>query len=93
MKRGSLWKQICTILDQDKVMADVIAKGMVKKMGSGGSTMFWKDTWLGNSPLGSRFLRLFSISIQKFNKFVDMGCWDGARWCLNFQWRRQLFSW
>ena len=41
MKRGSLWKQICTILDQDKVMADVIAKGMVKKMGSGGSTMFW----------------------------------------------------
>ena len=73
-------------------MADVIAKGTVKKIGNGASTIFWKDTWLGNSPLDCRFPHLFSILIQEFNKVVDMGCCDSASWCWNFQWRRQLFS-
>ena len=40
MKRGGLWKQICTISDKNKAVADVVTKGLVKKMGNGTSTVF-----------------------------------------------------
>ena len=40
MKRGGLWKQICTISDQNKAVVDVVTKDMVKKMGNGTSTIF-----------------------------------------------------
>ncbi|XP_071741932.1 uncharacterized protein [Rutidosis leptorrhynchoides] len=34
------------------------------KMGNGSKTKMWKDTWLGNEPLCSRFNRIFHLDVD-----------------------------
>ncbi|GAU42248.1 hypothetical protein TSUD_327260 [Trifolium subterraneum] len=38
---------------------------VVKKIGNGRLTSFWKDKWFGDNSLLDRFPRLFSVSTQK----------------------------
>ena len=51
------------------------------------------DLWVGNSTLKCKFPRLYSLSVQKHMKIEDCGIWDGATWCWNLLWRRDLFDW
>jgi hypothetical protein len=41
------------------------SKEVVKVIGDGRATSFWKDTWVVERPFETRFPRLFSISSQK----------------------------
>jgi hypothetical protein len=85
------WKDLCRV--------DVLENGswfghnMVRRVGRGDTTRFWKDSWVGISPLCECFPRLFSISLFKDAMVSDMrGSVDGEdRWML--QWRRYLFAW
>ncbi|KAL4286752.1 hypothetical protein AHAS_Ahas19G0117600 [Arachis hypogaea] len=63
------------------------------EVGDGRRTRFWEDVWLCCGALKDRFLRLFSVSIQKGSVIGDCGFWDGLEWIWNFQWRRELFHW
>jgi hypothetical protein len=63
------------------------------KIGNGMLTRFWRDVWIGDSPLCIKFPRLFSLSLQKdvcVGEFLKVE--DDRRWW-NFIWRRNLFQW
>mgnify|MGYP006267382677 CR=1 FL=1 len=42
----------------------VLHIGTSISVGSGSSTLFWFDRWLGDSPLAARFLDLFAIPVD-----------------------------
>jgi hypothetical protein len=64
------WKDLCRV--------DVLENGswfgqnIERRVGRGDNTRFWKDAWVGNSPLCARFPRLFSISLQKEASVEEM---------------------
>lgn len=58
-----------------------------------GETSFWRDKWLGDTPLKERFPRLFLVSLQKDEIVANIGFWDGMLWHWNLTWRRNLFQW
>src|SRR4051794_11545699 len=63
------WGDICRL---DKGLGWF--KHMVrKKLGSGNSTKFWLDTWVGDLPLSTRFPRLFGNSTQQNHLVMEMG--------------------
>jgi hypothetical protein len=85
------WRDICSI--GQNLNHNWFANGVVRKMGNGLKTSFWRDKWAGDIPLKDRFPRLFSISNQKdavvaavYNPLAD-----NSRWSL--VWRRRLFEW
>lgn len=45
---------------------------MVRKVGNGLTTSFWKDIWVGSSSHRSAFPRLYSLSIQKEASIADI---------------------
>jgi hypothetical protein len=57
------WKDVCSI--GTNLNNNWFAQNVVKKLGNGTNTSFWKDTWVGNLSLKDRFPRLFSISTQQ----------------------------
>ncbi|WJX91754.1 hypothetical protein P8452_73481 [Trifolium repens] len=84
------WKDITSI--GSNLDVNWFSKEVVKVIGDGRATSFWKDTWVGERPFETRFPRLFSISSQKEASVAAV--WAGAEtvgW--NFQWRRRLFAW
>jgi hypothetical protein len=64
-----------------------------RKLGNGGDTSFWYDTWVGVHPLKEVFPRLFLVSTQKECCVSEVGRWDTGRWVWDFKWRRNLFVW
>jgi hypothetical protein len=84
------WKDICGI--GINLGNDWLSREIIRKMGNGVQTSFWKECWLGSVPLCEKFPRLFSISLQKEESIAsvwspnDVGGW-------NFSWRRRLFVW
>ncbi|WJX67033.1 hypothetical protein P8452_51532 [Trifolium repens] len=84
------WKDICSIginLDQNWFSHQVI-----KKLGDGSHTSFWKDAWVGDVLLCVKFPRLFSIVSNKEATVAEL--WSpgvGSGW--NLSWRRNLFVW
>jgi hypothetical protein len=65
---------------------------IVRKMGNGAQTSFWKDCWVGSVPLCQSFPRLFSISLQQEASVASIWCPNGiSNWKLI--WRRRLFVW
>jgi hypothetical protein len=87
---ASVWWRDIYRLDRD---LGWFAQAVVKMVGNGNSTKFWKDVWLGNQPLLSRFSRLFGISVQKETLVCDMGRWENGVWKWELKWRRSLFVW
>jgi hypothetical protein len=85
---SSWWRDICSIgtnLDHNW-----FAQQAVKKMGNGEQTSFWKEVWVCNLPLCTRFPRLFSVSQQQEASVASLKNQSGG-W--NFVWRRRLFVW
>jgi hypothetical protein len=83
------WIDICT-LDKD---SNWFAEAVVKRVGNGSHTMFWKEVWIGNQPLLAQFPRVYGISNQKTNTIFSMGRWVDGVWSWSFSWRRNFFSW
>ncbi|MCI35356.1 putative ribonuclease H protein, partial [Trifolium medium] len=67
--------------------------GVSKVLGNGNMTSFWNDTWVGDQPLGLRFPRLFSMSLQQQENVYQMGRMELGGWRWNLIWRRNFFSW
>jgi hypothetical protein len=63
------------------------------KIGNGMLTRFWRDVWIGDSPLCIKFPRLFSLSMQKEVCVRELLKVEGDRRWWNFIWRRNLFQW
>jgi hypothetical protein len=57
----SWWKDLCR-LDYGSGWFNQV---VLKKLGCGNLTSFWKDIWVGDQALEVHFPRLFSISVQK----------------------------
>lgn len=49
---------------------------VVRSVGNGGMTRFWRDKWVGNTPFFVNFPRLYSISNQKEDSVGDL--WEGG---------------
>ncbi|PNX88548.1 receptor-like kinase [Trifolium pratense] len=64
-----------------------------KKVGDGSDTLFWTDSWLGDSALCVRFGRLFELTENKSATVAEMSLlgWGvgGQEWA----WRRRLWVW
>jgi hypothetical protein len=88
------WKDLCKLGQiNGHSSVDWCSEIMVKKVGNGGGTRFWLDTWVGGGALALSFPRLFSISSQKDDLISNMGGWTSDGWVWNLRWRRQLFTW
>jgi hypothetical protein len=84
------WKDVCNIelgVGDSNWLKDVL----VRRLGNGMTTRFWRDVWIGGEPLRLKFPRLFSLSSQKdicVGELLNLG---EDRW--EFIWRRNLFHW
>ncbi|KAK2452536.1 hypothetical protein QL285_000319 [Trifolium repens] len=70
-----------------------LEEAIVRKIGNGMLARFWRDVWIGDSPLCTKFPRLFSLALQKevcVGELLKVE--DDRRWW-NFTWRRNLFQW
>jgi hypothetical protein len=50
---------------EELVASNWFKEEVLRKVGNGGATSFWRDKWLGNTPLCNIFRRLFLILEQK----------------------------
>lgn len=53
-----------------------LCREFVKTVGSGVSTSFWGECWVGDECFKFRFNRLFRISVQKESLISECGFWD-----------------
>ncbi|CAJ2632776.1 unnamed protein product [Trifolium pratense] len=72
---------------------DHLVGSFFKKIGNGGTTRFWHDSWLGPQSLKEVFPHLFLISVQKECSVQEVGRWNSGRWEWVVRWRRNLFVW
>jgi len=63
------------------------------RVGDGNDVLFWKDVWVGNEDLKSKFPRLFSLCINKESSVESCGEWVNDSWEWKLVWRRGLFDW
>jgi len=100
-EEGSLWKRVIedkygegdlSLLEEGSGVSWFKSE-VVRKMGDGSSTCFWKDKWRSIVPLCDIFPRLFALSMQKDCCVRDVGFSSEGdrRWY--FVWRRDLFVW
>ncbi|KAK2406893.1 beta-amyrin 11-oxidase [Trifolium repens] len=83
------WRDICR-LDRGIGWFEQAA---TKRVGNGSTTRFWKEVWIGNQSLETRFPRLFGISTQKEALVSEMGSWENGVWRWGLLWRRIFFVW
>jgi len=62
-------------------------------IGEGDKVLFWKDLWVGDAPLSSRFHRLYLISESKQSPIARVGHWVDNTWVWELVWRRQRLVW
>ncbi|WJX12391.1 hypothetical protein P8452_02899 [Trifolium repens] len=86
---SSWWRDICNMEAETQWFSSAVSK----KVGSGDSTFFWDEAWIGNQTLRQRFPRLYGISTQKLETIQRMGSWIDGVWRWNFEWRRPRFRW
>ncbi|GKU93956.1 hypothetical protein SLEP1_g7505 [Rubroshorea leprosula] len=85
-----LWKDILSIGRDDERASACFIDGFIQKLGDGSKTRFWKDVWLGNSPLMVDFPRLFNLTRSKDLLVADLKQPNIDGWA--FQWRRPPFG-
>jgi hypothetical protein len=96
---GSVWWQQLNAIVEGVGLLDGgwLHNNIVRVVGDGSSTLFWKDHWIGGNTLLVRFHRLFDPSENKLASAADMfylgrgssgkpgnggvGCWRGRRSC------------
>jgi hypothetical protein len=86
------WKDLCGI-DEWGVSTNWLEEVVERRIGNGRLTRFWKDVWIGNTPLCVKFPRLFSLSLQKEVMVGDLLKVEEERRWWALTWRRHLFQW
>lgn len=88
------WNMICKVRDGvGEGIERWFEENVRRVVGDGRNTLFWYDTWIGDTPLRLRFPRLFELVVEKesrVRKMRQLG-WEanGRVWV----WRRLLFAW
>ncbi|GKV04879.1 hypothetical protein SLEP1_g16976 [Rubroshorea leprosula] len=84
------WKDILSIgKDCDRAFG-CFDDGFIRKLGDGSNTRFWKDAWMGNSPLMFSYPRLFCLTLSKDALVAELKLGNVDGWA--FQWRRPPFG-
>ena len=60
--------------------------GAIFQVKDGANTMFWEDTWKGDTPIKIQFPDLYKMCANPRASVAD--CWDGENWIIPF--RRSL---
>jgi len=71
---SSWWNELMSI--EGAVGWNWFKNGVVRIIGDGDWSSFWKDIWVGTISFHNMFPRLFSMSAQKEAKFGDL--WVGG---------------
>jgi hypothetical protein len=70
-----------------------LVENIVRRVGDGSQTLFWKDPWLDDCPFDRSFRRLFDLAENKLISVSEMCSlgWgvEGNGW----RWRRGLRAW
>jgi hypothetical protein len=66
---------------------------IVRRIGDGERTLFWKDRWVGETPLKVHFSRLFDLCLDKDMLVADMYRLGWGFYGNGWRWRRRLFAW
>ena len=85
------WKDIVNL--EEEVGNNWFNSEVIRKVGNGGGTSFWKVPWREGTPFCLKYPRIFGISNQKEGKVSDF---RGPVECSQewvFSWRRNLFVW
>ncbi|GLU12194.1 hypothetical protein SLE2022_288940 [Rubroshorea leprosula] len=69
-----------------------VYKGLVKSVGEGNDTLFWKEKWCGERTFKENFNRLYRVAVSKEALIKDMGEWRDGEWTWNWGWRRELMG-
>lgn len=91
--REGVWGQLVSDEVDTAKVRRIVEDGMIIRLGSGVSTLFWYDRWCECGILKQLFPRLFELSLQQENLVAQMGMWYDGGWVWDFQWRRDLYSW
>ncbi|GAU43492.1 hypothetical protein TSUD_92030 [Trifolium subterraneum] len=93
--KSSIWWRDLNLVKKSPVQGgmDWFEENLVKVVGNGRNTLFWRDPWVGGESLYKIFDRLYDISIDKDSLVFDMLVeTEGVR-RINWRWRRNLFQW
>ncbi|XP_056691767.1 uncharacterized protein [Spinacia oleracea] len=60
------------------------------QIGDGKNTLFWHDLWLGDSPLKTKFPKLFRLCLHPSGTVFSFGFWNGRKWEWSFHWAREF---
>jgi hypothetical protein len=83
------WRDICK-LDSG---IGWFSQAATIKIGSGNTTGFWSNVWVGGVTLKARFPRLFGISTQQEKLVCEVGGWVSGVWEWRLEWRHSFFVW
>jgi mannosylglycoprotein endo-beta-mannosidase len=90
---ASLWWHDVRNLEVGVNNSNWVVENIVRSLGNGLSIRFWRDVWIGDSPLCLKFPRLYSLSMQKDVCVGELLMVEGDRRWWNLNWRRNLFQW
>lgn len=76
----SIWLRDLSSLKSSSIRYDLFFKCVGRKVGNGRSTLFWHDTWVGDSPLKIRFGKLFSVATFIDSTVANNGVWVDGVW-------------
>ena len=91
--KGSLWWKDLKEVWASESWGRSFEDGLKWKVGEGRGISFWEDIWLSCGALKGVFPRLFSLSLSKVAKVVELGNWIDGVWVWHFEWRRPFFEW
>lgn len=89
-KISSWWKDVITISVGEQ--GGWMHENLERQMGDGNSTLFWKDSWIGEAALKDEFPRLFNVCLDKDITLGLKGSWVGSEWLWRWSWRMDLFE-
>ncbi|CAL0321355.1 unnamed protein product [Lupinus luteus] len=94
-KWGSAWwRELGSLSSREfEAKEEWFSEGVQRRVGSGESVSFWRDSWVGEVCLMSRFSILFQAALDKDASISSSGRWRNGAWKWNVQWRKLLFSW
>jgi len=90
------WKDLSRVCDNG-VQGNWFDSRLQWCIGDGRCVKFWSDWWVEDKALKDKFLRLYSISLNKESMLGDIAEWDCGKTfrCTNWNlcWRRERFEW
>ncbi|KAL8544723.1 hypothetical protein ACS0TY_005092 [Phlomoides rotata] len=82
------WRELCNLYVGDDGRG--VRQDLLRIVGEGKSTKFWRDIWVGTEPLSRTYTRLFRISTQQEEHIDRLGKWSETGWEWDLKWRRGL---